>query len=149
MLTYPGEAIVFFDDAGFSERDWRSLQFMCDSQKRHSVHEAGFFGMGSRSFFHITDVLQILSHTKLSALDPDDILGTGFFGEQVEFAEAGWSEAHPAEAAPFVGLFGCDMQSDFPGTLVRASLRTPERAAKSSFMPHAFDLTRAERVFKD
>jgi hypothetical protein len=65
------EAIVFYDNAGFNDRDWRSLQFMCDSEKRQSPHEAGLFGMGSRSFFHIKDVLQVLSGSKLSFLDPD------------------------------------------------------------------------------
>ena len=32
------------------------------------------YGMGSCSFFHITDVLQVLSGEKLAALGPDDIL---------------------------------------------------------------------------
>lgn len=107
------EAIVFYDDAGFKARDWRSLQFMCDSEKRQSPHEAGAFGMGSRSFFHITDVLQVLSGTCLAALDPDDLLGTGHFGEQVDFVADDLLERYPDECAPFRGVFGCDMRSGF------------------------------------
>lgn len=35
------------------------------------------------------------------------------------------------------------------GSLIRASLRTAERAEKCTFMPHAFDLCRAQRIFRE
>jgi sacsin len=144
-----GEAILFYDDAGFEKRDWRNLQFMCDSRKRDSVSEAGSFGMGSRSFFHITDILQVLSGSMLAALDPDDLLQTGHFGEQEDFTQQGFSERCPNEGAAFKGVFGCDMQTPFAGTIIRAALRTAERAKDCSFMPHAVDLERAQRIFNE
>jgi sacsin len=144
-----GEAILFYDNAGFKDRDWRSLQFMCDSEKRQSPHEAGIFGMGSRSFFHITDVIQVLSHRKLSALDPDDILESGHFGEQVDFLESNLVDKFPDECAPFVGLFDCDMRGEFSGSIIRCSLRNEERAKKCTFMPQSFEIERAEKIFAD
>ncbi|CAK0871811.1 unnamed protein product [Prorocentrum cordatum] len=144
-----GESIVFYDDAGFKQRDWRSLQFMCDSVKRQSPHEAGAFGMGSRSFFHITDVLQVLSGSLLASLDPDDILESGRFGEQVNFVNEKLFETFPDEGAPFHKVFGCDLKSSFHGSIIRASLRTVERASKCTFMPQAFELSRAMRIFKE
>jgi len=144
-----GESIMFYDDAGFKDRDWRSLQFMCDSQKRDSPYESGTFGMGSRSFFHITDVLQILSRKKLAFLDPDDILETGHFGEQLAFMEGDWLEKYPDEAAPFMGVFGCDMKKEFEGTIIRAALRSEERSQTCSFTPEKIAVSRAERIFAE
>ena len=38
---------------GFTERDWLGLQNFYDSDKNDCPSEAGMYGMGSRSFFHI------------------------------------------------------------------------------------------------
>lgn len=143
------EAILFYDDAGFKDRDWRSIQFMCDSVKRQSPHEQGAFGMGSRSYFHITDVLQVLSGTRLSSLDPDDLLQTGHFGEQIDFVKDDLLSKFPDECAAFKGVFGCDLKSSFKGSIIRASLRREERAKTCTFMPQAFDLSRATRIFQE
>ena len=62
------------DDAGFQERDRTSLQHIYDSEKRQSPHETGMYRMSSRSYFHIPEVLQVLSGSRLAALDPDDVL---------------------------------------------------------------------------
>eukprot|EP00928_Gymnodinium_smaydae_P095838 TRINITY_DN8323_c0_g2_i1.p1 TRINITY_DN8323_c0_g2~~TRINITY_DN8323_c0_g2_i1.p1 ORF type:complete len:4833 (+),score=938.40 TRINITY_DN8323_c0_g2_i1:126-14624(+) len=144
-----GAAIVFNDDAGFTERDWRSLQYMCDSEKRASPSQTGAFGMGSRSYFHITDVLQVLSGTRLSWLDPDNILESGNYGEQVDFVKDTWRNDFPDEASPFEGVFGCDLRSEFKGTIIRAALRSEERADTCTFMPKSFELSRAERIFDE
>jgi len=58
-------------------------------------------------------------------------------------------EKFPDESAPFVGVFGCDMRSDFRGSIIRASLRTAERAATCTFMPQSFELSRAKRIFSE
>ncbi|CAK0907835.1 unnamed protein product [Prorocentrum cordatum] len=49
----------------------------------------------------------------------------------------------------FKGVFGCDLKSPFKGSIIRASLRREERAKTCTFMPQAFDLSRAKRIFQE
>ncbi|CAJ1444986.1 unnamed protein product, partial [Effrenium voratum] len=71
-----GPAIVFYDNGGFQDRDWQSLQRIYDSVKKHCPSEVGKYGMGSRSFFHIGDIIQIVSGSKYAILDPDERLSS-------------------------------------------------------------------------
>ena len=51
-------------------RDWKSLQRNYASEKKPILHEAGMYGMGSRSFFHMTIIFPIVSGSKFTAFDP-------------------------------------------------------------------------------
>ena len=120
-----GPALVFWDNGGFRDCDWQSLQNMYDSGKKHSPSQVGKYGMGSRSLFHIGDMIQIVSGSCYAVLDPDNRL-EGNFGEQTNFVEKVFdrkslAEAFPDECSPFVGLFGCTMKAPFEGTLIRAA----------------------------
>ena len=121
-----GPAILFYDDGGFDERDWQSLQRIYDSEKRHSPSEVGKYGMGSRSFFHIGDVIQIISGTTYAVLDPDErVSGKGDFGACLDFVNERFDgkrffDRYPDEGAPFRDFFGCNLQSSFKGTIIRA-----------------------------
>lgn len=63
-------SMVMFDDGGFQDQDWESLQNIYASVKADAPKDTGQFGMGSRSFFHYTDVLQILSGETYVVMDP-------------------------------------------------------------------------------
>eukprot|EP00929_Paragymnodinium_shiwhaense_P109155 TRINITY_DN754_c5_g1_i1.p1 TRINITY_DN754_c5_g1~~TRINITY_DN754_c5_g1_i1.p1 ORF type:complete len:4259 (+),score=1336.88 TRINITY_DN754_c5_g1_i1:96-12872(+) len=139
-----GESIIFYDDAGFKDRDWVSLQNMCDSQKRQTPYETGAFGMGSRAYFHMTDCLQVVSGKKLALLDPADLLETGHFGEEFDVTEAGWLQKNPSDAAPFIGMFGCTMKEPLKGTIIRAPLRMREKS-----FAQAFGVDRATKIFNE
>lgn len=143
-----GPAIVFYDNGGFVENDWRSLQRIYVSEKRHVPHKAGMYGMGSRSFFHIGDVIQIVSGSSLAHLDPDNHVSTNC-GERVNFVEENLVDTFPDECRPFVGLFGCDMRAPFKGTIMRVPLRLAEWASESSFMAEEFSEERAEDVLQE
>ena len=48
-----GHAFLLLDNGrGFGQREWRSLQNLHQSEKKHSPREIGRYGMGSRSYFH-------------------------------------------------------------------------------------------------
>lgn len=121
-----GPAILFYDNGGFEERDWKSLQSFYKSEKKHSPSEVGKYGMGSRSFFHIGDVIQIVSGTKFAELDPDErVSSNGRYGARIDFESElfggkKFSEAYPDECAPF-NFFGCTMDTPFDGTIIRAT----------------------------
>ncbi|CAE7666240.1 SACS [Symbiodinium sp. CCMP2592] len=150
-----GPAFLFYDDGGFADRDWESLQRIYDSEKTHSPSEVGKYGMGSRSFFHIGDVIQIVSGSSYAILDPDErVSEKGHFGSRVDFVNERFngkrfSESYPDECAPFRGLFGCTMDRHFKGTIIRVPLRLEAFARESSFMPKAFSVQRARNVFQD
>jgi hypothetical protein len=54
-----GEAIEFYDNGNFKDEKGISTEHL-----QESPSQAGAFGMGSRSFFHIGDVIQIVSGSK-------------------------------------------------------------------------------------
>ena len=124
-----GPAIVFYDNGGFKDQDWDSLQNIYDSVKRSSPSQVGKYGMGSRSFFHIGDIMQIVSGSKYAILDPDErVSAPKQFGDQVDFVSDSFGDegrcfrdAYPDECAPFLGLFGCTMKEPLKGTIIRVA----------------------------
>ena len=98
-----------------------------ESKKRHAPSEVGKYGMGSRSFFHIGDVIQIVSGSKYAILDPDErVSSDGTFGAMIDFVtdrfeNVSFLKAYPDECAPFMDPFGCTMTTAFQGTLIRVA----------------------------
>jgi hypothetical protein len=72
--------------------------------------------MKAQSFFHIGDMIQIVSRSKYAVLDADNRISTS--REQLDFVDDTFSEndssfadTWPDECAPFIGIFGCDMRA--------------------------------------
>jgi hypothetical protein len=66
-----GPAFVLLDSAkGLQDREWDSLRNLYNSKKRDNPSEIGQYGMGSRSYFHYSDVIQICSNDIYQGLDP-------------------------------------------------------------------------------
>jgi hypothetical protein len=66
-----GPAFVLIDNgAGFKEAEWNSLKRMHASGKQNSPEDIGQFGMGSRSYFHYTDIIQVVSNGIYKGFDP-------------------------------------------------------------------------------
>lgn len=139
-----------FDDGGFKEENWESFYQLHGSSKKDSPRETGQFGMGSRSFYHYTDVIQVVSGDTYACKDPTRLC----------FPDRGWQEPgldsgvfarkNPDECKPFImPEFGCDMKSDFKGSIFRLPLRTEAQAAtKKGFSNHEYSLGKAEKLFK-
>ena len=49
-----GPALYAYNDAVFSEDDWKGIRMLLQSVKQHDQHKIGYFGMGFKSVFHIT-----------------------------------------------------------------------------------------------
>jgi len=49
-----GAALYAYNDAVFSEDDWKGIRMLLQSVKQHDPHKVGYFGMGFKSVFHIT-----------------------------------------------------------------------------------------------
>ena len=55
------ESFVMCDNGGMSLRDMNSLLSIANSGKRQDPRATGQFGLGSRSYFHYGDVIQVVS----------------------------------------------------------------------------------------
>lgn len=69
--TLSGPAFLLVDNGGgFGDREWRSLQNLNKSEKKNSPGEIGRYGMGSRSYFHYSDVTLVASCGEDVGVDP-------------------------------------------------------------------------------
>jgi len=57
-----GAALYAYNDAVFSEDDWKGIRMLLQSVKQNDPHKVGYFGMGFKSVFHLTGKLPVLSH---------------------------------------------------------------------------------------
>ena len=49
-----GPALYAYNDAVFSEEDWKGIRMLHDSVKANDKMKVGRFGLGFKSVFHIT-----------------------------------------------------------------------------------------------
>ncbi|KAJ7685634.1 hypothetical protein DFH06DRAFT_1075187 [Mycena polygramma] len=63
-------SLFLYNDATFSETDFRGLRQVGQGGKRSNPDSIGRYGLGALSLFHFTDVVQIVSDQHLLILDP-------------------------------------------------------------------------------
>jgi len=72
-----GPAFVLIDNgSGFGDKAWESLQNLHQSEKRDSPSSIGAYGMGSRSYFHYSDVTLVVSCGEYVGLDPLEVVSS-------------------------------------------------------------------------
>ena len=72
-----GPAFVLIDiGSGFGHKEWESLQNLHQSEKRDSPSSIGAYGMGSRSYFHYSDVTLVVSCGEYVGLDPLEVISS-------------------------------------------------------------------------
>jgi len=54
VCVVKGAALYAYNDAVFSEDDWKGIRMLLQSVKQDDPHKVGYFGMGFKSVFHIT-----------------------------------------------------------------------------------------------
>ncbi|CAD7936555.1 unnamed protein product [Amoebophrya sp. A25] len=74
LLEFCGDALYMTNDSVFTPEDWKSWKRMYESQKAHKPGKIGQYGLGSRSFFHLTDLVTVLSDTTLAIVDPSNLV---------------------------------------------------------------------------
>nr|XP_013763752.1 PREDICTED: sacsin-like [Pundamilia nyererei] len=78
LETYQGPALYAYNNAGFTDEDWKGIQRTGRSVKRDDPNRVGRFGIGFNSVYHITDVPSIFSSGHLGMMDPQEKV----FGER-------------------------------------------------------------------
>ncbi|XP_075577490.1 sacsin-like [Pelecanus crispus] len=66
-----GPALLAYNDAVMSPRDWKGLLHPGVSHKRKDPGTVGRFGLGFTSVYHLTDLPGVLSPPSLGVLDPE------------------------------------------------------------------------------
>ncbi|XP_062614456.1 sacsin-like isoform X1 [Saccostrea cucullata] len=67
---FKGPALLVYNNAVFSEEDWRGIKMLYSSIKEFDRTKVGRFGLGFKSVFHITDHPLIISGKQLLVIDP-------------------------------------------------------------------------------
>ncbi|CAK6978218.1 sacsin-like, partial [Scomber scombrus] len=69
---YQGPALYAYNNAAFTEDDWKGIQTSGRSVKRNDPNKVGRFGIGFNSVYHITDVPSVFSSGHLGVMDPQE-----------------------------------------------------------------------------
>ena len=153
-----GAAIVVYNDAVFSDDDFRNIVKLGGTTKEKNAQKIGQFGLGFNSVYNITDVPCFLSRNNLAIFDPhmkyisnicknksnpgvkislDTLMKhTTVCGDQIK---------------PFQHLFGCNINesnNSFQGTIFRLPLRTPEDAIESEICQKHYSRNDVYELFK-
>ncbi|KAK9798935.1 hypothetical protein WJX73_003884 [Symbiochloris irregularis] len=146
-----GPALYAYNNAVFTEGDFQSISRIGDSIKRSESNKTGRFGVGFNATYHITDVPSFCSGKHCVYFDPHCLylpnLSALNPGKMIDFVAAKPSllEQFPDQFQPFCA-FGCDMRTEFPGTLFRLPLRTAALAIKSRISQQVYDPAKVKRM---
>ena len=66
LAVFQGPALLAYNDAQFTEKDWQSIQDMQQSVKVEDPFKVGKFGIGFNSVYHITGKLNLFNTPPLS-----------------------------------------------------------------------------------
>ncbi|PIK34200.1 hypothetical protein BSL78_28978, partial [Apostichopus japonicus] len=65
-----GPALCSWNNAVFTEQDWKGIQTPSQSGKKNDVLKVGRFGIGFSSVYHLTDLPCIVSQRYIAMIDP-------------------------------------------------------------------------------
>ncbi|KAH3799743.1 hypothetical protein DPMN_153357 [Dreissena polymorpha] len=67
---FQAPALCIFNDAEFTEEDWRGIRMIYSSVKEEDSLKVGRFGLGFKSVFHMTDYPCVISGDTMLLIDP-------------------------------------------------------------------------------
>ncbi|KAG0283790.1 hypothetical protein BGZ96_011831 [Linnemannia gamsii] len=158
MAPWQGPALVFYNDAMFSEESFSALCKLGVGNKRDDTSKVGRHGVGFNCAYHFTDVPSVVSGNSLVYFDPHmanlpksrDAYGNLFAqkGQRYDIRKL-TTEMLVDQLQPYKGFFGCDMESHFNGTIFRMPLRskTTGRSGSSGFGSDALTLAKVRDMF--
>ena len=129
MANSYGPALLFYNNAEFTEEDFKSIRKIAGETKLNKPLKIGKFGIGFCSVYHITDVPSFVSGEKLMIFDPTlqclhaEIESAFNPGIMIKFYK------HPLlsksnQLNPYMGLCEFNPEERFQGTLFRFPLRS-------------------------
>ncbi|KAF9122504.1 hypothetical protein BGW39_009706 [Mortierella sp. 14UC] len=158
MEKWQGPALVFYNNAKFTEEGFSALCKLGVGNKRDDTSKIGRHGLGFNSAYHFTDVPSVVSGNSLVIFDPHmsnlpksrDANGNivAQRGHRYDLRKLSL-ETLADQLQPYKGIFGCDMESYFEGTIFRIPLRVKgmKRSGKSSFGGEGWTVAQVRNMF--
>ena len=153
-----GAAIVVYNNAIFSDDDFRNIVKIGGATKETNSQKIGQFGLGFNSVYNITDVPCFLSRNILAIFDPhmkyisNVCKNKSNPGVKISLDTLiKHSRVYGDQIKPFQHLFGCNINesnNSFQGTIFRLPLRTLEDAIESEICKKHYSRDDVFELFK-
>eukprot|EP01038_Epipyxis_sp_PR26KG_P006758 gene6758-9260_t len=152
LAQFQDPALMVYNDAIFTEEDFKSIQRIGDSLKKSSdtPTKIGRFGIGFNAVYHWTDLPSFISSKYLVLLDPQarflPNVNPSNPGKMVDWI------SNPKLLTDFRDQFspyeykGLNWMEPFSGTIFRLPLRTYDQAETSMLSKRALSLIDAEEL---
>ncbi|XP_042331157.1 sacsin-like [Sceloporus undulatus] len=143
MAACQGPALWAHNDALFSNEDFTNIVRLGAATKESQDDKIGHFGLGFCTVYHMTDVPSLLSGHTMLIFDPNVThLRKHIHSPANPGIRLTWTPhvvtMFPEQFRPFIGIFGCKVGEDYPGTLIRLPFRTEQEAKDSQICPEPF-----------
>ncbi|KAG1701483.1 hypothetical protein DVH05_010784 [Phytophthora capsici] len=152
MAKWQGPSLYCYNDAEFSDEDFISLARIGQASKLQRAATTGRFGLGFNSVYHFTDLPSIVSAKSIVMFDPHATHLPGISaanpGIKIRFTNGSTVKQFPDQFAPFKGVFGCDLEHHFKGTLFRFPLRDNKLAESSEIKRRGYSHREIVELFK-
>ncbi|CAK7337978.1 unnamed protein product [Dovyalis caffra] len=141
LSPFQGPSLLSYNDAVFTEEDFTSISRIGDSVKHNQATKTGRFGVGFNSVYHLTDLPSFVSGNYIVMFDPQGSylpnVNSSNPGKRIDFVSTKAMSFYRDQFEPYV-VFGCDMESQFSGTLFRFPLRDSNQAKNSKLSRQAY-----------
>ncbi|XP_078655957.1 sacsin-like [Branchiostoma floridae x Branchiostoma belcheri] len=162
MEVCHGPALWAYNNATFSEEDFKNIQNLGGQTKLEALEKVGRFGVGFNSVYHVTDVPSFVSGSRVLFFDPHATHlskhikdksrpGIGLDLQKNTRLVSRFKD----QFQPFQEVFGYSTSTPYNGTLFRLPLRTPQEATESEISdvsyskPGNANMERLIRSFKE
>ena len=158
MRAWQGPALWVYNDASFSEDDFRNIMLLGGGTKRTTPGKIGRFGLGFCSVYHLTDVPSFVSADSVVFLDPQCTNLEGRVrsdrpGMRIKFTEQQKGlKAFRDQFSLYTDIFGCRVLADgrppkkYDHTLFRFPLRS---SSHPSDISHNDALQTCPKILKE
>eukprot|EP00398_MALV-I-01_sp_L67-1_P000950 gene950-874_t len=151
MTRFLGPALVFQNDREMSKENWKSFWSVMQSEKAERLDFVGKFGMGSRSYFHLTDLQIWISGNRFARFDPFNVIHRKKSSSRSYKIDEG--RIHPIEAAALsIPELGVDLSSTAPvsdKTMIRLPLRNEYFDKEKTFGDGVYPVEDVELMLND
>ena len=140
MRHWQGPAIYCYNNAIFSDKDFKDITMLASRSKITDHSTIGTFGTGFNAVYRLTDLPSFVSRRLITFFDPHvsylkKLIEHDNPGMQIDFVnECEQIKDFPDQFSVYNGIFGCDLFSkrEYKGTLFRLPLRTSKVTSKIS-----------------
>ena len=158
MSECQGPALWAYNDAVFSDDDFKNINKLAGKTKKEDLGKIGRFGLGFNAVYHLTDVPSFLSRESFVVFDPNvqnlsGIITESHPGLRIDLAK----NARPLKTftdqfQSYHDVFQCNTRPQngerfyFNGTLFRFPFRTKLQAARSEISEEVYDAKKIETL---